>query len=739
MVDEERAGVTEPVAPAAGWATGPLAVVQAADRQIARQTALRARAIAEFAATRPSSADRQPGEPGAMSADRRASRAEVLSGVSEWATQELVLGLSRTSQAAEALLTRSLTLVHRLPRTLDALEAGLLHEGHLWPMLGTVAPIADAKIRAEVEAELLAWAAGRVTTPAQLGDKARRVVLRRDARDAAGRLTRALRERGISVRPGTTDGTAVLSALLSVPEAQALLDALGRYADALETTPDDQRTRGQKMADCLLDLVLRPGENGLPPVQAQLALVAGVRTLLGGDQPGEVNGQVVPAEMVRALARAFGLVPDVPAPEVAVPPEPSPAAPEPSPAADADTAADATTPSESDPVPAAGTTGGPTVAPAGGNAPDAEPTVSPGARAADWYPSEEEQLADWWAATEALVLQEWGGEEDPPPEVQVRFLAESARWNAMPAEIDLLPWVEPAWCADDGPWTEPGPEPEPWLEPEPGPSPELEDAHAGGRPPAPASGRALADAPAPEPGSWAAADRAIEAAGAVLLDLERAVGKARRAVDAAEVADSTDEAARRDSSAGRSSSAPDALGALGAATDAQRRALAELLDRTGGGGLVDRPRIALVDELTGALVALTDADELRRRSRCGDSACRRAGASCTHDLSGLPGLGAPPPTDGYRPGARLDRFLRARDRRCRQPGCRRPVPRRGELDHDRPWPEGETSAANLVGYCTPHHRGKHQAPGCQHHLAPDGTLTVTTPSGLAASTTPPPY
>ncbi len=62
--------------------------------------------------------------------------------------------------------------------------------------------------------------------------------------------------------------------------------------------------------------------------------------------------------------------------------------------------------------------------------------------------------------------------------------------------------------------------------------------------------------------------------------------------------------------------------------------------------------------------------------------------------------------------------MRARDRRCRFPGCRRRVPEAGELDH---------------------HRGKHQAPGWTHTLAPDGTLTVTTPTGLTAITTPPPY
>ena len=101
-----------------------------------------------------------------MSPERWAARPEVLRDVSEWAAQELVVALSISAQAAETLLVRSLTLVHRLPGTLAALEAGALHPGHLWPMLEKVAPIENDAVRAEVEAELLRWSAGRVTTPA---------------------------------------------------------------------------------------------------------------------------------------------------------------------------------------------------------------------------------------------------------------------------------------------------------------------------------------------------------------------------------------------------------------------------------------------------------------------------------------------------------------------------------------------------------------------------------------------
>jgi hypothetical protein len=35
------------------------------------------------------------------------------------------------------------------------------------------------------------------------------------------------------------------------------------------------------------------------------------------------------------------------------------------------------------------------------------------------------------------------------------------------------------------------------------------------------------------------------------------------------------------------------------------------------------------------------------------------------------------------------------------------------------------------------HRGRHQAPGWTRTLGPDGTLAVTTPTGLTASTRPP--
>jgi hypothetical protein len=619
-------------APPLGPAEGPLGVVQAADRDIARLTAVKARAVAAFAATRPASADRPQGTRGAMSPKRWAARPEVLSEVSEWAAPEVSVALSITQPAAEALLARSLTLVERLPGTLRALEAGALHAGHLWPLLEHVSPIAEDRVRGEVETSLLRWCAGRVTTPAQLGQKARREVLRRDARAQARGLEQAIRERGVSLKGESTAGMAGVLAVVTEPEAQALYAALGAYADAIPDDPGHPRTRGQKMADCLMDLVLRPGESELPPVQVLLTVVASVATALGGDQPGEVNGRVVPAETVRALLHGL---------------------------------ADA--PAES----ASATTDGP------------EELSVPERLALQRY-WDEMELAAGAEAPPGPVLQ-------PLPDAGVTGAVAARRTGEPPG----LP-----------------------------------------RDPLPASS---APDPAAGAGWWAAADRAVRDAGRVMFQVQQALGHAERLVATAERADAADEAAWRASPPGRVDAAAEALGALAAAAGAERAALADLLRRSGGGGLADRPRLALTDATTGALVALTDLPGLRAAAHCGRRVCRRRPQTCRHPLAGRPGLGPPGPTHAYRPAAALDRFVRARDRRCRFPGCRRRVPRAGELDHDRPWPDGPTSTANLAGYCTSDHRGKHQAPGWSSRLAADGTLTVTTPTGLTAVTAPPPY
>jgi uncharacterized protein DUF222 len=684
-------------APPVALSSGPLGAAQSADREIGRQTAVRARAVAAFAASRPASVDRAPGERGAMSAERWAARPEVLRAVSEWATPELVVALSLSEQAAEALLTQSLTLVGRLPGTLAALEAGALHPGHLRCLLEHVAPIEKDSVRAEVEAGLLRWAAGRVITPAQLAARARREVAKRDARAATRNLEKAIRERGVFLQPGPVDGMSCVGVVCTLPEAQALYRTLQALVDVLEPDPQDGRTRGQKLVDVLLDLVLRPGESDRPPVQVLLTVVAAMGTLLGGDAPGEIDGHTVPAEMIRHLLRTL------------TGHRPADAAP------DATAAAGGSAPAgEASPAPA----GEAVPAPADATPAD-DPVPSDGV-----VPAGEALRRDWeirWAPfdPEAADAADADLARDPDPEpVPEEVLL--ALWNGQdPDPIGVDDLLRPEDLLDPADWADL----ERWFDD--GSAPDL--VHP-------------ADPPAPPGrGWWASADRAVADAGQAVQRAVEALGHARRLVDTARVADVADETAWADSPAGRVSRAETAIEALAAAGEARRDWLAELLAQTGGGGLADRPRIALTDALTGTLLALTDLPGLRRAGHCGRPACRRRPHTCGHDLTGRAGIGPPPATDGYRPGAELDRYVRARDRRCRFPGCRRRVPKGGELDHHRPWPDGPTSAGNLTGFCTTNHRGKHQAPGWTYHLAPDGTLTVTTPTGLTTTTEPPPY
>ncbi|QKE83464.1 HNH endonuclease signature motif containing protein [Arthrobacter sp. NEB 688] len=94
-----------------------------------------------------------------------------------------------------------------------------------------------------------------------------------------------------------------------------------------------------------------------------------------------------------------------------------------------------------------------------------------------------------------------------------------------------------------------------------------------------------------------------------------------------------------------------------------------------------------------------------------------------------------PTTEGYRPGARLARLVRARDGRCRFPGCQ-VAARFCDLDHVVAWPAGPTAATNLVCLCRRHHRTK-QRPGWSALLHPDATMTWVDPAGRRRTTHPP--
>jgi hypothetical protein len=169
-------------------------------------------------------------------------------------------------------------------------------------------------------------------------------------------------------------------------------------------------------------------------------------------------------------------------------------------------------------------------------------------------------------------------------------------------------------------------------------------------------------------------------------------------------------------------------------TAAQLRGLLEQLDALCPGGL-QAPTggsldIALTDPVTGALRAVVTRAELARLARRGCPAHPVGGCGCAV-------LDRPPPVDRYTPTPAQRRFIRVRDRTCRHPGCRRPAART-DLDHVDPHAAGgRTDCANLCCLCRRHHRLKTHAVGWRFAMRDDGTLTVTTPSGVTRTTRPP--
>ncbi len=99
-------------------------------------------------------------------------------------------------------------------------------------------------------------------------------------------------------------------------------------------------------------------------------------------------------------------------------------------------------------------------------------------------------------------------------------------------------------------------------------------------------------------------------------------------------------------------------------------------------------------------------------------------------------------TDAYPPTAGMQRFLRARDRTCRFPGCRAPA-RRCQIDHTLDHAKGgPTHICNLECLCGRHHPMKHPDVDEKYRWnatqLPGGILAWTSPSGDTYIDEPPP-
>lgn len=189
-------------------------------------------------------------------------------------------------------------LVHEMPATLAALRAGEISEWRATIVARETACLARED-RHLADSEL----AGRL---AHLGDRqvesaARTVAYRLDPHAFTARSKGAARDRRVTLRPAP-DTMSRLAGFLPVTQGVAAYAALSRHADGLKAA-GDQRSRGQIMADTLVERLTGQAVASATPVEVELVMTQD-SLLSGADEPAQVVGfGPLPAPVARDVLR----------------------------------------------------------------------------------------------------------------------------------------------------------------------------------------------------------------------------------------------------------------------------------------------------------------------------------------------------------------------------------------------------------------------------------------------------
>ena len=190
-------------------------------------------------------------------------------------------------------------LVHEMPNTLAALEAGALSEWRATLIVRESACL-DVEDRRTLDREMCADQAGLEG----LGDRriaaaAKAIAYRLDPHAVVDRAANAESDRTVTVRPAP-DTMVRVNALLPVAKGVAVYAALRRAAD----TTFDGRSRGQVMADTLIERVT--GTPAAVPAPIAVNLVMSDETLLGDDAAAaHLDGYgPIPAAVARSLVNS---------------------------------------------------------------------------------------------------------------------------------------------------------------------------------------------------------------------------------------------------------------------------------------------------------------------------------------------------------------------------------------------------------------------------------------------------
>jgi len=213
-------------------------------------------------------------------------------------TAQVALARRVSPHRAARLVGMAEALVGEMPNTLAALAAGDINE---WRAMIAVRETAclTREDRATADAEL----AGRLTT---MGDRQveaefKKIAYRLDPYAFVERQRRAQSDRNVSTRPAP-DVMCYLTALLPVKQGIAAYAALKRHADTT-IAHGDERSRGQVMADTLVERLTGQSVADQVPVEVQL-VISGAALSGASDEPAHLQGHgPVPAPWARELVR----------------------------------------------------------------------------------------------------------------------------------------------------------------------------------------------------------------------------------------------------------------------------------------------------------------------------------------------------------------------------------------------------------------------------------------------------
>jgi hypothetical protein len=200
---------------------------------------------------------------------------------------------------AQRHLEWSKILTRELPGTLEQLASGRIPEWRAQLVARETAwlsPLHRRVVDEEVAPHLESW--GDRQVEAEVKKRAYRL----DPTGYLSRLSNATKDRTVTLRPAP-DTMSYLTGLLPVAQGVAVLASLQRRADSLRSEGDD-RSRGQIMADTLVERVTGQAAAAAVPVEVNLVMTDQAMLDVGEakDEPAHLEGYgPIPAAVARQL------------------------------------------------------------------------------------------------------------------------------------------------------------------------------------------------------------------------------------------------------------------------------------------------------------------------------------------------------------------------------------------------------------------------------------------------------